>query len=262
MRSEGNAMIITVAQEKGGVGKTATAKNLAVAAARQGRRVLAVDADPQWALTRQLGLHPGTPELPFTLVDVLTGRLAAGEAIVSGIHGIDVLPAARDLRGVELALVGEVARDTRLVQALAPIQDSYELIVIDTPPNLGMLTVNALVPADVVLAPVAASDEGAVQGLAELRATLAKLAPLRADQGAPELQVVLTRWRDGRRMTAAVEDALATLGVPVTVRVPHRAVVQHASVRRVPVVLSNPDSPPAVAYDQLARALAANGAAR
>ena len=87
-------MIVTVAQEKGGVGKTATAKNLAAVAARGGERVLVIDADPQFALTRQLGLRTG--ELPVSLVDVLTGaRVEAADAIVRGVRSLDVLPSAR-----------------------------------------------------------------------------------------------------------------------------------------------------------------------
>ena len=139
-------MIVTVAQEKGGVGKTATAKNLAAVAARGGERVLVIDADPQFALTRQLGIRTG--ELAVSLVDVLSGRVEAADAIVRDVCSLDVLPSARELRSVELALAGEVGRETFLRAALEPIRERYELIVIDTPPNLGLLTVNALLVAD------------------------------------------------------------------------------------------------------------------
>lgn len=156
-----------------------------------------------------------------------------------------------------MALVGEVARETRLGQALADLQDDYDLIVIDTPPNLGMLTVNALVPADIVIAPVAADDEGALQGLAELRATLAKLGPLRAGRPVPELRVIVTRWDRRLRMTTVVEDAITALELPIYARIPARVTVKHASIFRSSVRALAPDSSPAIAYYNLAQQLLA-----
>ncbi len=255
-------MIITVAQEKGGVGKTTTAKDLAAAAVHLVSRVLAVDVDPQWALTRQLGIQVNSEEVPFSTADVLAGRLEAGGIRVAHEEGFDLLPGSRDLRGIEMALVGEVARETRLGQALIDLQDEYDLIVIDTPPNLGMLTVNALVPADVVVAPVAADDEGAVQGLAELNATLAKLGPLRGGRPAPELRVIVTRWSDRLRMTTVVEDAIAALGLTIYARIPSRVTVKHASIYRQSVRALAPDSSPAIAYHDLARRLLATTSTR
>jgi chromosome partitioning protein len=244
-------MVITIGQQKGGVGKTTTALNLAVLASRAGQRVLAVDIDPQFALTRQLGIQ--IKDLPLTIVDVLAGRVAAGDAIVTDVHGIDVLPAARELGGVELALVGEVGRENFLRDALDTLD--YDLIVIDTPPNLGLLTVNALVATDLVLAPVSAGDEGAAQGLAELRATIQKLKRLRP--ALPELQVIVTKWQPRRIMSDVIAQAIADLGAEPIARIPARALVERAAIERAPIALLAPDNSVSIAYQDLTEHLLA-----
>ena len=123
---------------------------------------------------------------------MLAGRAVAHDAIVTAVHGVDVIPGARELAGVEMSLVGELGRERFLHDALEPILDSYDQVVIDTPPNLGLLTVNALVCADRVIAPVSAEDEGAVHGIVELKGTIAKLE--RLGVSSPALFAVMTRW--------------------------------------------------------------------
>ena len=102
-------MIVAISNQKGGVGKTTTTANLGVLLALDGRRVLLVDADPQFALTRQLGIEERS--LGVNLVDVLAGRAGAEDAIVTGVHGVDVIASGRDLAGIELSLVGEIGRE-------------------------------------------------------------------------------------------------------------------------------------------------------
>jgi len=242
-------MVICVANQKGGVGKTTTAVNLAVCLARGSGGVLAIDCDPQATMTRQLGIE--VRGLGVNLVDVLAGRAAAAEAVVTdAVDGVDVIPAARALSGLEMTLVGELGRERFLDEALQPLKDCYGTVVIDTPPNLGLLTVNALICADTVIAPVSCEDEASVQGLVELRGTLSKLSRLRA--GEPELITVLTRWAPARIMSQVIDASLAELGMPAVAKVPGRAVVGQAGAEHVPLAVAAPDGCVALAYEHLA----------
>lgn len=243
-------MIITISNQKGGVGKTTTAANLAVLLARQHRRVLVIDSDPQFALTRQLGAEERS--LGVNLVDVLAGHAAANDAIVPDRHGIDLIAAAPALAGVEMSLVSELGRERFLTEALEPLTDEYDDIVIDTPPNLGLLTVNALVLAELVIAPVSAEDDASLHGIRELRRTLHKLTN-RLNAPTPKLMPILTRWQPLRISSRLTEQALVIESLRPLVRVPARsALFASAAAARAPLAITAPDSAPILAYDLLA----------
>jgi chromosome partitioning protein len=246
--------VTVVANQKGGVGKTTTAINVGVLLARDRRRVLAVDTDPQFALTRQLGIE--ATSLGVNLVDVLAGRADVQDSIVAGVHGVDVVPGAPQLAGVEMALVGEIGRERFLLGALGSVRDSYDAIVIDTPPNLGLLTVNALACAQQVLAPVSAEDEASVYGVIELRETIRRLSE-RFATAAPDLMVVLTRWQPGRISSRAIEQRLIESKLVPAARVRARsAAIARAAATRVPLVVGEPDSSAAIGYAHLVEQLA------
>jgi chromosome partitioning protein len=189
------------------------------------------------------------------LVDALAGHASAHDAIVPSDHRVDVIAGARELAGVEMSLVGELGRERFLREALEPVLDGYDHVVIDTPPNLGLLTVNALVCADHVLAPVSVEDEASLHGIFELRHTIAKLAE-RLDVTAPSLAAVLTRWQGRRISSRETEASLVAAQLAPVGRIPSRsALIAGAAARRVPLSLSEPDSPPAIAYGYLAETL-------
>ena len=164
------ARIVSVANQKGGVGKTTTAVNLGASLAAAEKTVLVVDLDPQANATSGLGVI--VEDLSSSSYDVLIGARSAAETIVrSELHFLDVLPANRDLAGAEVELVDAERRDARLREALDEVREKYDFIVIDCPPSLGLLTLNALCAADAVIVPLQC-EYYALEGLSRLLETI------------------------------------------------------------------------------------------
>jgi chromosome partitioning protein len=159
--------VIAFANQKGGVAKTTSTLNLAVAMKEQGHKVLIIDLDPQGNLTMSQGLNPD--DIDRSMFDVLVHKLPIEEVIRH--TEVDLAVASIDLAGAELALSSMIGRERTLEKALAPIKERYDYILIDTPPSLGLLTINAFVAADGVIVPVQ-TEYLSLRGLVQLENTL------------------------------------------------------------------------------------------
>lgn len=243
--------IICIANQKGGVGKTTTAVNLAAALAMLGRRTLLVDLDPQASATSGVGVRPAA-DVP-TMYDVLLGERGAGEAICdTSVEQLRMLPASRDLTGAEIELVPMMARELRLADSLRPIRGHYDYIFIDCPPSLGLLTINGLTASDAILVPLQC-EYYALEGLSALIETIElirkRLNPQLAFEG-----LVLTMFDTRNSLSHQVSDEVRQHFPRDIFRtvVPRNVRLSESPSHGLPAVIYDPSSRGAVAYRDLA----------
>jgi chromosome partitioning protein len=195
--THGHARVISMCNQKGGVGKTTTTINLGASLAECGRRVLLVDFDPQGSLSVGLGLNPH--EMELTVYNLLMQRDVSLDDVVvpSGVPGMDLLPSNIDLSAAEVQLVHEVAREQTLQRVLGPAIEKYDVILIDCQPSLGLLTVNALTASHGVIVPLEC-EYFALRGVALLKTTIDKV----RERLNPRLEIdgVLGTMYDGRTL--------------------------------------------------------------
>ncbi len=247
--------MIAFANQKGGVAKTTSTLNLAVALAEAGHRVLCVDMDPQANLTMSQGIDP--EGLERSVFDVLVHGLPIAEIIVS--REIDLACGSIDLAGAELALSAKIGRERALEKALRPVREDYDFICIDTPPSLGLLTVNALTAADRVIVPVQC-EYLSMRGLLQLQNTLSMI----RENLNPDVEIggILPTLVDTRTLHAqeALEILEENFGDRVyAARIRKTVRFAEAPVRGMSVLRYDPKGSAADSYRQLAKEVLSNG---
>jgi chromosome partitioning protein len=251
----GQARVIAFANQKGGVAKTTTTLNLAAAFAEDGHRVLCVDMDPQGNLTMSQGIDPDT--LEQSMFDVLVHELSIREVIRR--REIDVACASIDLAGAEIAMSVKIGRERALAKALRAVMDDYDFVMVDTPPSLGLLTVNALTAADQVIVPVQC-EYLSMRGLLQLQNTLAMI----RENLNPDVQIagILPTMVDTRTLHAreAIEILEENFGDRVFgARIRKTVRFAEAPVKGMSVLKYDPTGTAADAYRQLAKEVLSNG---
>jgi chromosome partitioning protein len=251
----GQAKVIAFANQKGGVAKTTTTLNLAAAFAEQGHRVLCVDMDPQGNLTMSQGIDPDS--LEQSMFDVLVHDISIREVIRR--REIDVACASIDLAGAEIAMSTKIGRERSLAKALRPVSEDYDWIFVDTPPSLGLLTVNALTAADQVIVPVQC-EYLSMRGLLQLQNTLSMI----RENLNPDVQIagILPTMVDTRTLHAreALEILEENFGDRVFgARIRKTVRFAEAPVKGMSVLKYDPSGTAADAYRQLAKEVLTNG---
>jgi len=260
--------VIAVVNQKGGTAKTTTVENLGIGLAREGKKVLLVDTDPQGSLTISLG-YPRPDELEVTLFDLLNKTInedsvTAGEGILHQAEGIDLIPANISLAGLEVALVNTMNRERILKQFLEPVKAKYDYVLLDCMPSLGMLTVNALAAADAALVPVQANYLSA-KGLEQLLQTINKV----KRQINPKLRIegilltmVDSRTNYAKEIAALIRDTYGGHIKVFETEIPRSVRAAEISSEGKSIFLHDPRGKVAEAYQKLTKEVQANAEKR
>ncbi len=251
----GQAKVIAFANQKGGVAKTTTTLNLAAAFVEEGHRVLCVDMDPQGNLTMSQGIDPDS--LEQSMFDVLVHDLSILEVVKR--REVDIACSSIDLAGAEIAMSMKIGRERSLAKALRPILEDYDFICVDTPPSLGLLTINALTAADQVIVPVQC-EYLSMRGLIQLQNTLSMI----QENLNPDVVIagILPTMVDTRTLHAkeAIEILEENFGDRVFgARIRKTVRFAEAPVKGMSVLKYEPNGTAADAYRQLAKEVLSNG---
>ncbi len=250
----GKAKTICFANQKGGVGKTTCALNVAACLARSGRKVLFVDSDPQGNATSGIGIKKRN--ISGSVYDLLIGRMRWDEAVVSSsVQGLSVIPSSINLVGAELELVDEEDREKRLKNALESAADEFDYIIIDCPPSLGLLTINSLTAAKYVIIPVLC-EYYSLEGLSQLTITIKQIKKLYNPD--IELLGVLINMFDGRlNLTVAVLEEIKKYFADKIFRtpIPRSVKISEAPSHGMPITEYDRNGKGATAYAMVTKEL-------
>ena len=255
------ARIIAVTNQKGGVGKTTTAINLSACLAQSGRRVLLVDMDPQGNATSGVGIEKA--KITDCVYDVLLAETEAASVILPGpLENMDVLPSTLDLAAAEIELAAELSRENRLRTGLAPLLGSYDFIVIDCPPALGLLTINSLAAAGETLIPIQC-EFYALEGLVYLLRTIQRVR-LHVNRELVIAGVLLTMFDTRTNLSREVEAEVRREYPQMTFStvIPRTVRLSEAPGFGKPIILYEPSSKGAWAYTELAKEVVQSGQER
>lgn len=242
--------VVSFINQKGGVAKTTTAINVAAQWAKEGKKILLIDLDPQSSATRSIF---GDDEFENTIYDVLTEEIDASEAVVpSETFGIDVIPSEIMLSGIEIILASKFGRESILKRALAQLKEKYDIVIIDCSPSLGLLTVNALIASKDIVIPIC-PEYFSLKGIELILDTL-KHIHVGLGHKIEVRGIIISKYRNRRIVEQVINDLRTKYTIPVFNNfIPESIVVEEAHHKHMPMLQYSPKNPAGLALANLAQ---------